>query len=219
MKTFNLTSYLISLGNLLLKVVLVALLIALFTSCNPQQKAKSDIEISFTPDTLNVGYTYWWEESGPFIGYCGKEYALVFSGTVVDLKKANHDAAPLYISQKGTIALDEVYKIKEMGTNSYASQKYFTTDCFNHTDVTVGDKVLVFCYDYEGELVIPGNNSILNIKGLDHPLVGATKRFIDADENPIEIKEDSTLWSAYGYRQQLKQMIRCRENTERIISK
>ncbi|MUH35028.1 hypothetical protein D9O36_04180 [Zobellia amurskyensis] len=194
------------------------IILALGTSCDTK-RTKSDIEIVFTQDTLDVGYTYWWEESGPFIGYCGKEYALVFSGTVINLEKENHDAAPLYISQKGTIAMDEVYKIKDMGNNSYANQKFFTTDCFNNTDVTVGDKVLVFCYDYEGELIIPGNNSILNIKGLDHPLVGATKRFIDADENPIEIKKDSTLWSAYGYRKQLNQMIRCRENTERIISR
>ncbi|MBU2948153.1 hypothetical protein [Zobellia uliginosa] len=205
-------------NHFIYKLILAFVILTIGTSCDTK-RSKSDIEIVFTQDTLDVGYTYWWEESGPFIGYCGKEYSLVFSGTVVNLEKANYDAAPLYISQKGTIALDEVYKIKDMGHNSYGNQKYFSTDCFSNTDMSVGDKVLVFCYDYEGELTIPGNNSILKIKGLDHPLVGATKRFIDADENPVEIKKDSTLWSAYGYRKQLKQMIRCKENTDRIISK
>lgn len=205
-------------NHLIYKLVFALAILALGTSCD-SKRAKSDIDITFVQDTLDVGYTYWWEESGPFIGYCGKEYALVFSGTVVNLDKANHDAAPLYISQKGTIAVDEVYKIKDMGNNSYANQKYFSTDCFSNMDINVGNKVLVFCYDYEGGLTIPGNSSIIKIKSLDHPLVGATKRFIDADENPVEIKEDSTLWSAYGYRKQFNQMIRCRENTERITSK
>ncbi|MBT2160440.1 hypothetical protein [Zobellia barbeyronii] len=213
------TSFAVNLKNhLIFKLVFALAILALSTSCD-SKRAKSDLDITFVQDTLNVGYTYWWEESGPFIGYCGKEYALVFSGTVVNLDKANHDAAPLYISQKGTIALDEVYKIKDMGNNSYANQKYFSTDCFSNMDINVGDKVLVFCYDYEGGLTIPGNSSIIKIKSLDHPLVGATKRFIDADENPVEIKEDSTLWSAYGYRKQLDQLIRCKENNERITSK
>ncbi|WP_276168522.1 hypothetical protein [Zobellia alginiliquefaciens] len=200
------------------KLILAFAILAIGTSCDTK-RSKSDLEIVFTQDTLNVGYTYWWEESGPFIGYCGKEYSLVFSGTIVNLEKANNDAAPLYISQKGTIAVDEVYKIKDMGNSSYASQKFFTTDCFSNTNASVGDKVLVFCYDYEGELTIPGNSSIIKIKSLDHPLVGATKRFIDADEDPIKIKKDSTLWSAYGYGKELTQLIRCKENTERIISK
>jgi hypothetical protein len=186
---------------------------ALLSSCS-SKKSKSDIEIAFTQDTLQVGYTYWWEESGPFIGYCGEEYALVFTGTVVDLKAPTNEAAPLYIAQKGTIELEKVLKINNPDTKSYANQKFFASDCFNGLELSLGDKVLVFCYTYEGDFTIPGKRSILKINGFDHPLVKAAKTYIDADQNPTKIKKDTTLWSAYGFGNELAQHIRCRENSE-----
>lgn len=195
-----------SLRILLLAVVLVS-------SCS-SKKSKSDIEIEFTQDTLQVGYTYWWEESGPFIGYCGEEYALVFIGTVIDLKVPTNEAAPLYISQKGTIELEKVFKINNPDAQSYSNQKFFVSDCFNGLELSLGDQVLVFCYDYEGDFTIPGKRSILKINGFDHPLVKAAKAYIDADQNPIKIKNDTTLWSAYGFGDELAQHIRCKENSE-----
>ncbi|OWW26915.1 hypothetical protein B4Q04_04345 [Zobellia sp. OII3] len=196
------------------------LLISLcFLSSCQSKKTKSDLDIVFTQDTLNVGYTYWWEESGPFIGYCGKEYGLVFSGIVTQIDSPTNEAAPLYISQRGTIAIEEVYKIKPLESHGYANQKYFVSDCFNNLDVSVGDKVLVFCYDYEDQISIPGPNSIVPISDFDHPLVQATKRYIDEDEDAAAIKRDSSLWSAYGYGKQVDQLLRCKEHTEDAISK
>ena len=78
------------------------LLIFSFSACRTKN-SKSDIEIQFVQDTLNIGYTYWWAESGPFIGQCGDELSLVFSGTVTDLQQSSNEAGPLYNSQKGTI--------------------------------------------------------------------------------------------------------------------
>jgi len=172
------------------------------------------MEIIFTQDTLNVGYTYWWEESGPFIGYCGEEYALVFMGTVSHLESPTNEAAPLYRSQKGVIALEKVFKIKNPEANRYANQKFFVSDCFEGLDLSVGDQVIVFCYEYEGNFSIPGKRSIIKIGGFDHPLVASTKAFINADQNPMKIIKDTTLWSAYGFGPELSQHIRCIENSE-----
>jgi len=186
-------------------------------SCESVKKSKSDIEIEFTQDTLEVGYTYWWEDSGPFIGYCGEEYALVFVGTISHLAEPTNNAAPLYISQNGTIAIDRVFKINNPESNTYANQKFFVSDCFNGLELAVGDQVLVFCYSYEGNFSIPGEHSILKIGGIDHPLVASTKAYIDADQNPLKITKDTTLWSAYGFGDKLAQHIRCAENAESTI--
>lgn len=186
-------------------------------TCGSDKKSKSDIEIEFTQDTLEVGYTYWWEDSGPFIGDCGEEYALVFAGTLVDLKFPTKEAAPLYTSQKGTIALERVFKINNPQADTYTNQKFFVSDCFNGLELALGDQVLVFCYEYEGNFCIPGGRSIIKIGGIDHPLVASTKAYIDADQNPMKIMKDTTLWSAYGFGDALSQQIRCRENSDSTI--
>lgn len=192
------------------------LLLFVISACN-SPKSKSDIQIVFTQDTLNVGYTYWWDDSGPFIGYCGKEYALVFTGTINYLEHPTNEAAPLYTSQKGIIVLEKVFKIKNPESKAYANQKFFVSDCFDGLELSVGDQVLVFCYEYEGDFCIPGRRSIIKIGGFDHPLVASTKTYIDADQNPLKIIKDTTLWSAYGFGDELVQHIRCRENSESTI--
>lgn len=189
-------------------------LLLIITSACSSPKSKSDIEIVFTQDTLNVGYTYWWDNSGPFIGYCGEEYALVFTGTLSYLEKPTNEADPLYTSQKGVIELEQVFKIKDPESNVYANQRFFVSDCFDGLELSVGDQVLVFCYAYEGDFCIPGRRSIIKIGGVDHPLVASTKAYIDADQNPSKIIKDTTLWSAYGFGDELVQHIRCRENSE-----
>ncbi|NND78845.1 MAG: hypothetical protein HKN53_03015 [Maribacter sp.] len=186
-------------------------LISLF-SCKRSKQAKSDIPIEFTQDTLAVGYTYWWPESGPFIGQCGDELSLVFSGTITDILAPTEEAGPLYKSQKGYIKIDRVFKIKDLGEKGYANQQFFVSDCFDGLELKKDDLVLVFCYDYENDLSIPGGQSIIKIDALDDPLITSIKSYINADQNPSKIKKDMKLWAKYGLDTALKKMIQCQNN-------
>ena len=186
------------------------LLIFSFHACSTK-KSKSDITIEFVQDTLNVGYTYWWEESGPFIGQCGDELSLVFSATITDLQQSSNEAGPLYNSQKGTVEINEVYKIKDLGDNNYANQKFITTDCFEGLDLSMGDKVLVSCYDFEDNYTIPGGKSILKITDLNDPLIASIRRYIDSDQNALQLKKEVSLWAKEGLGLKLEEIIKCAE--------
>lgn len=191
-------------------MVISLLILSFLISCTGK-KSKSDIDIEFVQDTLNVGYTYWWEESGPFIGLCGDELSLVFYGTLTDLKLPTDDAGPLYTSQKGTIKIERVYTIKNVGENTYANQQFITSDCFDGLDLNIGDQLLVFCYDYEGGYTLPGEQSILKISGPDDPLISSVRRYIDSDQNATKLKKDVGLWAKNGLGRKLQEIIRCHE--------
>lgn len=198
---------------------LTGLFFILFTafsivSCDLVKKSKSDIEIEFMLDTLDVGYTYWWPESGPFIGNCGQELSLVFSGTIRELEAPNNEAGPLYTSQKGVIAIERVFKIKELGENTYKNQRFFTTDSFYKSGLGTGDKVLVVCYDYEDSYTIPGSGSLLKIDSFDDEAVKSIRKYIDSDENPKKIEKDVGLWATYGHGRALENLIECRKEVE-----
>lgn len=195
-------------------LILLWILVPVF-SCNTK-KGKSDIDIEFVQGTLCVGYTYWWPKSGPFIGNCGDELALAFTGTIVEIATPTNEAGPLYTAQKGKVAIENMFKIKELGTNTYANQKFITADCFYGLGLNVGDKVLVFCYDYEGDYTIPGRKSILKIDDFDAPLVQSIKAYIDNDQNPIPLKKDKELWTKYGLDESLEQLITCAEEMEAL---
>ena len=196
------------------KQLLFAVFLVLFSmySCNRSKQTQSDIAIEFTQDTLDVGYTYWWPESGPFIGQCGDEFSLVFSGTITDILEPTDEAGPLYNSQKGYIQIDRVFKKKELEAKSYTNQQFFVSDCFDGLELKKDDPVLVFCYDYENDLSIPGGQSILKIDSLDDPLITSIKKYIDADQNPSKIKKDMKLWAKHGLDDALERMIQCHNN-------
>ncbi|MDE3742307.1 hypothetical protein [Maribacter polysaccharolyticus] len=194
------------------KSIFLLVLVAIFTcsSCKRSKQGKSDIDIEFTQDTLEIGYTYWWAESGPFLSPCGEELSLAFSGTITDILPPTDAAGPLYLSQKGIIKIEEVYKIKDLGPNTYANQQFFVSDCFDGLDLKKDDQVLVFCYDYENALSLPGGTSILKIRSLRDPLVTSFKKYIDSDQNPLKIKNDIKLWEKTGLGENLRKIIACK---------
>jgi hypothetical protein len=195
--------------NLLGSMVAILVLLSA-ASCDLVKKSKSDIEIEFMLDTLDVGYTYWWPESGPFIGNCGQELSLVFSGIVTNLEAPTNEAGPLYTPQKGVVTIERVFKIKDLGEDTYKNQKFFTTDCFYESGLGTGDTVLVVCYDYENAYTIPGTGSILKIDSFEDDAVKSIRKYIDADEDPKKIEKDIGLWASYGHGRALEQVIDCR---------
>jgi len=192
--------------------IIALMFLMAFWSCKESKPSKSDLDIEFTQDTLTVGYTYWWPESGPFIGECGEAFSLVFSGTITDVLEPTEEAGPLYNSQKGFIQINQVFKIKDIGANSYTNQQFFVSDCFNGLELKKEDKVLVFCYDYENDFSIPGGSSLLKIDSFDDPLITSIKKYIDADENPKAIKKDVKLWEKHELGNDLEQIIHCNES-------
>ena len=191
----------------------------LMSSCEIGKKSKSDIEIVFSQDTLNIGYTYWWPEAGPFIGNCSEELSLVFSGVLTKLDDPSEEAGPLYTSQKGTIAVNQVFKMKEIGKKTYVSQGFVGTDCFFESGLKEKDTVLVFCYDYENDYSIPGKESIVKIGGFESPLVQSIRKYIDSDNDPSVLKKDIGLWASYGYGRALERSIDCRQEVDAAPAK
>lgn len=192
----------------------MACFILLVASCDMIKKPKSNIEITFTQDTLDVGYTYWWPQSGPFIGDCGEGLSLVFSGIVTQLGEPTDDAGPLYTSQKGIVSIEKALKIKELNDNTYANQKFFRSDCFHGLGLSVGDTVLVVCYDYDGDYSIPGKKSILKVTSFEDPIIKSIKKYIDSDQDPIKLKRDTSVWRTVGLDKDLKQIMACRSQTD-----
>ena len=202
-------------------LILALLFLISASSCKFGKSRKSDIEVEFMLDTLDVGYTYWWPESGPFIGNCGQELSLVFSGTIKELNAPTNEAGPLYTPQKGIIAIEKVFKIKELGENTYKNQRFFATDCFYKSGLGTGDKVLVVCYDYENAYTIPGTGSILKIDSFEDEAVTSIRKYIDTDEDPEKIEKDVGLWATYGHGRALENLITCRKemkNSDESIS-
>ena len=120
---------------------------------------------SFNPDTINVGYTYWWPNVNPLLNFTADKCPLVFIGQVSSLGKVimPDEEEPPTIIQKGTIEIISLIKHEGLSKQKFSGQKYFSSDCFYNSNLKIGDRVLVYCYAYEGMYSIPGKKSILKI--------------------------------------------------------
>ncbi len=175
---------------------------------------KSDVEISLDhSDTLTVNYTYWWPQSGPFIGQCGERYAFVFLGTIISVEE--EDEKLHYISKKGVVKIDSVLVANAIKKDRYEKQHFFVSDCFEHIEVTAGDQVIVFCYEYEGNYSIPGVKSVLKITNDEDPILEPIKRYIASKQNALVLQKDIALWEKYDLVSHVKQIISCKEILEK----
>ncbi|WP_299435731.1 hypothetical protein [uncultured Aquimarina sp.] len=196
------------------KVLLGCLLCFFSLSCNYNKSRNSESEkISSIEtklrDTLTIGYTYWWLQSGPFIGNCGEKYSLVVLGTIDEIYKKTEQER--YVSQTGIIKIDEVLIAGNLENKTYQEEEFIASDCFNQVDVKKGDKVIVFFYEYEGSISIPGGKSILKINGRSDPKIQSIKKYIQSDQNPLSIEEDLHLWEEIGLGSELTQIISCKK--------
>lgn len=185
----------------------------LFSCIRTDTPSKLDTYESSYNDTIDVGFTYWWNNSGPFIGACGEHYSLAFTGVIKQVDTPIIDSSLLYIPQKGVVKIHTILKANKNFNKEYTGKKHFTSDCFYKSNATKGDTVIVFCYEYEDSVCIPGPRSIIKIRGFDDPLVNSIKNYIQQDENPIVLKGDMELWKSKGFEHELRQIITCAEET------
>ena len=156
----------------------------------------------------NINYTYWWDQTGPFIGNCGEKYGAVFLGKLVHLQQPIEKKN--YRSKKGLIQIDSVlYNQKNL--LQIKKNTFITSDCFTDVKAKEGDLILVFCYIYQNELSIPGGKSIIKLDDVKDPLVLSTTKYLQANQNPLIIEEDLYLWSKEGLGNDLKQVLHCRK--------
>ncbi|MEO0896609.1 MAG: hypothetical protein AAFY71_09440 [Bacteroidota bacterium] len=191
-----------------------------FSSCQQSQRPtdsteqeNTEVRSELNNDIFKVPYTYWWDKAGPFIGLCGSKYSFVFLGEVKSLGNIIQDSASLYTSQKGQITIETILHTQKQEKKSYEGQGIFESDCFFGSDFRIGDLVMVFCYEYEGEVSIPGKRSIVKLKSKNDPLIESIKTYIAGDQQAILLKNDMALWEAAGYGDDLGQIIDCAEMT------
>ncbi|WP_298547021.1 hypothetical protein [uncultured Aquimarina sp.] len=204
----------------LIKTYILSFVIVI-TSCSDKNKnqekeqplinqiEKESTDTFVKSDTLEVGYTYWWPENGPFIGNCGEQYSLVFLGTIHEVYKKTEQQQ--YASQMGVIKVDKVLIAAALKNKTYQDEQYVTSDCFAQVDAKKGDKVLVFCYEYEGSISIPGGKSILKINDSSDPIVASIKRYIGSNQNPLSIEDDLHIWEEIELGSELSQIISCKK--------
>ncbi|GAA4109088.1 hypothetical protein GCM10022393_05480 [Aquimarina addita] len=197
---------------LLIYLTIVGLIFCNNTCAQSEKHFKQIItKASKVSDTLSVGYTYWWTQSGPFIGYCGEQYGFVFLGTIQQIDHTVQNDKSIHPSQKGSIKIDEVLVARDLKKNRYSKQKVMVSDCFYEQDLREGDQVLVFCYEYEENYSIPGRKSLLKVNGNKDPLIQVIKRYILSGQDALMLKEEMDLWKLHDLETEALQLIRCKE--------
>ncbi|GAA4276717.1 hypothetical protein [Aquimarina mytili] len=196
--------------------ILTICIVAVFSGCySPKNRSNSKLSKSFTRDTIQVGYTYWWPHSGPFIGICGDRYALVFTGEINKINKPKKESHLLVSSHKMIIEIEEILTVRNLEKNKYQQQQLLSSNCCENLDLEEGDNVIVFCYEYSGGYSIPGQNSILKIEDSNTAIVKSIKKYIKADQNPLVLKDDIVLWKQYGFEKDLTRIIACKQEIKK----
>lgn len=157
-------------------------------------------------DTLRIGYTYWWNSSEPIQGVFGNSYALIFSGLVKEIipHDDGYEEDIIYDSQYGTIEVMEIlhHKNLEKAPNGDWStnkgRRYMTTDCFYNSGLKEGDKVLVFCFEYEGAYVIPGYRCIVKLDSWEDPFHDLITSYVEEGLNKDFILNFKETWIKKG---------------------
>ena len=175
---------------------------------NPIQQSIQEIKPE-KEELLDVGYTFWWPHSGPFIGLCGTPYAFVFKGTVIEIADTISVGHLEVKKQNGKIEIQVFMALEQPDKQKYTGQKYFTSDCFYGLDLKVGDKVMGFCYEYEGYFAIPGGKSLLKIDHWNDPLVRAIGQYLENGRNPYSVSDQMELWEKYDLVEDLKRNMEC----------
>jgi hypothetical protein len=209
---------------------ITAVLILLFTTGFVLTRSLNNVgNNNQKSDTLKAGYTYWWPDGGPFTGLCGNPYMLVFTGTLTKIWEptgpyptGRNVGDVMYYPQKGVISIEHIlYRHnptivrKDQEVHNYSGEHYFMSDCFYDMKLMEGDKVIAFVYDYEGAYSIP-SNSVLRLKTFTDPVVLSIEKYIKNDQDPLSIAADTNIWSYYGCKDALKQIIQCRIETKEI---
>ncbi len=167
---------------------------------------------STSTDTLDVAYTYWWSEAGPFIGLCGDKYALVVVGEITTINSASETQNDGHVKQEGVIKIHEVMVNQQLPKQSYQHEQFLKSDGFYDSKLTIGDKVIMFCYAYEGRLAMPGAGAIVKIEQQDDPRLSSIKKYIKSDQNALTIKDDVSIWEEVGHGKALIKILACAKN-------
>ena len=144
-------------------------------------------------DTLDLGYMYWANDFTPF-GF-GSRYSLIIVGTVTQIENPAEVAEDaIYNSVEGHIAIEEVILDSKSHNRDMNTIGSISTDCFEGTNLSKGDQVLVFCVSYEGDYAITGRQSIIKIPTNNRQYITSLKKYINASYDPRVIEKDIELW-------------------------
>ena len=166
--------------------------ISLFTTiaCQSHKNTQKTIVKS---DTLDLGYMYWANDFTPF-GF-GSRYSLIILGTVTQIENPTEVSEDdIYTSVEGHIVIEEVILDSKSHDRNMNSIGNISTDCFEGTNLSKGDQVLVFCVSYEGDYAITGKQSIIKIPAKDKRYITSIKKYINASYDPTVIEKDIDLW-------------------------
>jgi len=200
----------------------ISVLLVLLVGLSIYSKAQTDSWPSLESDTL-VLLVRSGQQSGPFIDDCSKKYALVFTGTIVQL--GDIQAWDEIVSHRsGIIKINEIL-YSDRRYEYYKKENYCFVDKI-HLMIqfkTIGTKVIVFAYSKNRSIFIPQthygeSSSILVLQDFNEAIVASMRKYIRADQDPLALSDDIEIWAKfsnyYGFGQNLTRRIECVKKKE-----